>query len=205
MVRGEMARKIGFFHSLRGAAALLLLVFMHDGRVWKNKELSVLTGYSGKTLSTALATLEGLEMVRRTTRGWQLHDGCEQLALWQKAENFRLSAPSSSFSKQPMVIEGVKEEEKGEPPRRKNSAFLAGLDESQRVQWVLLTGAGIGRYSPKMGEILETRLPTAVVEAHCEARRILGDEGYPVGHLITKLLNHEAPPAVPDYYDCVQR
>lgn len=113
-----------------------------------------------------------------------------------RSELFRSSAPLphtrahargfSSSSSDPLFKQEEEEEERSGVDRN-----ISDLRDANRDVYDQLVAAGVGARSKKMTELLEMQLDPEHVRAFVADRAALG---YPVGHLIRKLLDGDPPP-----------
>lgn len=214
------AEQMRFVRSIKGAASSILWILLLSGRACTQRELETATGYTDKTLTTGLALLEAERLVQYNGRrhGWSLSTGFYQLPLplAQLAAGMALlDAPVADVDAALPGIPGstalpgaVGEDE---IDRRisdlrvlsSSSSSSSSLskeeeeegDEDRRISDLrdLLASAGVGRYSPKMQQLLELGLDRAYVEAHVD---YAARENEPVGWLINRLICGDPAPVV---------
>lgn len=186
----EWREQVGFLRSLDGMAAHILLALLVAGRRLAADDLAMATGCDKRTVRRGLALLEALGLVERVALdagGWALpaavrgqlvglpEEGAH--AARNGAHALRAASSSSSLSI------SLKLEDEGEKKKKKGARGA-----QQEVEGLLLR-AGIGRTSPKLGELLALGLDAGYVREHVAAREaaLAKGEAYPVGWLINKL------------------
>ena len=108
------------------------------------------------------------------------------------------SSSTTSLHSTSQLTKGKKKKERSPQGRNRTISDFhqthAPTDELKML-WHVLVRGGVGQFSKAMIQILEVRPSLAFVEQHVEARKHFQDR-YPTGHMITKILNGEVPPAV---------
>ena len=189
----EWRAQVSFLRSINGTAAHILLALLGAGRELAVDDLAMATGYERRTVTKGLATLEALGLVgaARQGDGWALpaairarlvgqpDEGAQPARVAPATRAARAASSSSSLSV------SLKLEDKG---KKKKKGAHDAHDGRQAVEGLLLR-SGIGRNSPKMGELLALGLDAGYVREHVAAREAALARGdvYPVGWLINKL------------------
>lgn len=211
--------QVDFVRGMSASAAKILWILFLSGRSLTNKQLQFACDITDKPVSDGLAWLEFKGLVQNNGKfnGWSLTATAYQLPLPFAAlpgeetrknsdllpalhggecrknsdidgetRNFSDFLPSSS-SCSVNDLNREREEEDGET--RNFSDFDGELKK-------LLLQAGIGRYSRKLQELLNAGLDLEYVRAHIAARERAIEQGddYPIGWLITKLLDGDPAP-----------
>lgn len=200
--------QIGLVRAMKGAPASIVLALVLCGHALTNKDLEQMTGYSDKPISKGLALLElhGLVQYNGYAHGWSLTAaGARQLSMFDNllpGESRNISEvgefPTLSSSSSYISTEKKEEEERnarevGEFPTLNGQL----VDKSEVALRQLLVDAGVGRRSRKLRELLDAGLEIGYVQAHIQAREtaVARGEHYPVGWLITKLLDGDPVPS----------
>lgn len=201
--------QVSFLRDMKGAPASIVLALALTGLSLLQKELELATGYSDKTIARGLALLELHDLVYYNGRsnGWCLPPNF-QLSLFPSASlgrgTRRISVLASSSSLETdLQIQNQKAEEEKKRPNPENFRLC-----TQDPVYQLLIDAGVGRNSPKMRELIASKLEEDYVRswtryfewwkresANCPGHFIDGRTRFTVGTLIHILLDGDPAPA----------
>lgn len=193
------AEQIQLLRSIRGAPATILLLLLLRGSSLTNRELCQFTGYTDKTVSSAMSLLDSLALTQYNgrTSGWSLNAG-------------QLSLPLIHSLKQPV------DKEIGKIPictttatanRERSSEFSSRSSRNAEIDRKisdLLVEGGIGPGSKMYLQLLAADLDLDTVRAHVDYRVNHPNE-VSVGLLIRRLLDGDPPPrrTTIDYSDII--
>lgn len=221
---------VSLIRSLKGAPASIIMALVFCGHALTNGQLEKYTGYSDKPIARGLALLESLGFAQYNgfANGWsltatahkqlplfnddQLDDGGQMDDGGHRRNNSGSgNIPTSSSSSS----DTYEEEKKSTDEWLRQLAASSPVDNSVDNVRSLLIAAGVGQRSVKLREIVALDLPTDYVKKHIAARAaaLAAGEHYPVGWLITKLLDGDPVPQPPtprttippEYADIVKR
>jgi predicted transcriptional regulator len=206
-------QQVNFMRGMPPAAAKIIIILMLSGQSLTNQKLMFACDMSDKTIRNGLAWLEFNGLVQNNGKydGWSLTAAVRQLTLNLQFDDevsrkfsdlvgvnrkFSDLLPSSSSSKDLIILDQEEEERRSDTEIPISTGLDSNDDDDIRQ---MLVQAGIGRRSGKLREILDAKLDPDFVQAHIEARKQLLDAGekYPVGWLITKLLDGDPIPESP--------